>query len=347
MDYKRDLKEGMSGEDVFYIKNRLFDLGYYAEDIKQITSKTFRKDTTEAVLKLQKEQGFVEDGVITETVWNRIEAIYNTQPSQLDEFIAYLKSFADRAIYIWGGQTQVIRGGIVYKDDTFTKELGKAEDWIKKAETSTKNANRALKLYNSRKNTFEVIPCVDCSGYGTNWLYNKKRIASSDMTANGMKAKCTMINKSDLKRGDWVFRIYTSGDKKGRAYHIGYVIDEKLNVAEAKGRDDGAIIRPFDSDYWNAYGRPSYFADEINEEISYRIVFTRVLKNVSPRMNGDDVMALQVLLNEATDADLGVDGIFGRKTERAVMEYQELKGLKVDGKAGEDTITTLGGIWTR
>ena len=64
-------------------------------------------------------------------------------------------------------------------------------------------------------------------------------------------------------------------------------------------------------------------------------------------MNGDDVMALQVLLNEATDADLGVDGIFGRKTERAVMEYQELKGLKVDGKAGEDTITTLGGIWTR
>lgn len=345
MNYQRDLKEGMSGEDVFYIKNKLFALDYYEEHIKQITSKTFRKDTTQAVLNLQKEQGFAEDGIITETVWNRIEALYSTQPSQLDEFIAYLKSFADRAIYIWGGQTQVIRDGIVYKDDTFTKELGKAEAWIKEVETSTKNANRALKLYNSRKNTFEVIPCVDCSGYGMNWLYNKKHMASSDMTANGMKGKCQLIDKSDLKRGDWVFRTYKSGENKGKAYHIGYVVDEKLNVAEAMGRDDGVVIRPFDSNYWNAYGRPSYFADEIDEELSYRIVFTRVLKKVVPMMKGDDVMALQVLLNEATAADLAVDGIFGSKTERAVREYQELKGLKVDGKAGEKTITALGGIW--
>lgn len=345
MEYKRDLKQGMRGEDVFYIKNRLFALGYYAAHIKEIKSKTFGKDTTEAVLKLQKEEGFAEDGVITEVVWNRIEAICKTEPTALDEFISYLKSFADRAIYIWGGQTQVIKGGIVYKDDSFKKELGEAEAWIKDKETSTKNANRALKLYRSRKDEFEVIPCVDCSGLGMNWLYNKKRIAPSDMTAHGMKGKCRMINKSDIKRGDWVFRIYKSGDKKGRAYHIGYVIDDRLNVTEARGRDDGVVTRAFDSDYWNAYGRPSYFADEINEEISYRIIFTRVLKKASPMMRGDDVMALQVLLNEATDADLGVDGIFGSKTERAVREYQKLKGLKVDGKAGENTITALGGIW--
>lgn len=345
MEFTRILKEGMSGEDVFYIKNRLFALGYYEEHIKQITSKTFRKDTTQAVLNLQKEQGFTEDGIITETVWNRIEALGASKPTLLDEFIQYLESFVNRAIYIWGGQTQVIRDGVVYKDDSFTKELGKAEDWIKKVETSTKNANRALKLYNSRKNAFEVIPCVDCSGYGMNWLYNKKRIAPSDMTANGMKGKCRLIDKSDLKRGDWVFRTYKSGENKGKAYHIGYVVDDKLYVVEAMGRDDGVVKRAFDSNYWNTYGRPSYFADEIDEELSYRIVFTRVLKKVSPMMRGDDVMALQVLLNEATGADLAVDGIFGSETERAVREYQTLKGLKVDGKAGENTITALGGIW--
>ena len=30
---------------------------------------------------------------------------------------------------------------------------------------------------------------------------------------------------------------------KGKAHHIGYIVDESLNVIEAKGRDDGVVKR--------------------------------------------------------------------------------------------------------
>lgn len=274
--------------------------------------------------------------------------------ANLQDFINYLNSFVNRAIYIWGGQTQVIRGGIVYKDDSFKKELGEAAAWIKDKETSTKNANRAIKLYNSRKNKYDVIPCVDCSGLGMNYLQNKTGIFGSDMTANGMKGKCTLISKSDLKKGDWVFRTYKSGSNKGRAYHIGYVVDDNLNVVHSKGRDDGTVKEAFSSTYWNTYGRPKIFADEINGNesndnkpvVAGGVPIARNLKYTSPMMAGDDVKELQKLLNNANGAGLAPDGKFGKLTKNAVKAYQKAKGLTQDGIAGKKTVTALGGNWT-
>lgn len=265
--------------------------------------------------------------------------------TRLDEFIEYLNSCVGNAIYIWGGQTQVIKDGIVYKDDTFKKQLGEAEAWIRKTETSTKNAERALKLYNKVKGTGRVLRTVDCSGLGMNWLYNKKKLASGDMTANGMKGKCTKIDKSLLCKGDWVFRVYKSGSDKGRAYHIGYVVDNNLNVVESRGRDHGVVKKPFDSSYWNYYGRPSFFENDIADTETYVTLFNRVLKKTTPMMSGDDVRALQILLNEATGLDLAVDGKLGNKTANAIEKFQKEKGLVVDGKAGEKTIEALGGTW--
>lgn len=264
----------------------------------------------------------------------------------LDNFLDYLNSFSNRGIYIWGGQKQVIKDGKAYEDDSLKALLGSAEAWIKKAETSTGNANKAIKLYNSRKDKYSVIPCVDCSGLGMNYLQNKAGIYGSDMTANGMKGKCTLIDKGQLKKGDWVFRTYKTGSKKGRAYHIGYIVDDNLNVVHAKGRAYGVVKEAFSSSYWNTYGRPKCFADEINGNIpEYTAVFTRLLKKKSPLMTGEDVSALQILLNHANNAGLAVDGKFGNKTKAAVKAYQKEKGLKVDGIAGKNTITALGGVW--
>lgn len=266
--------------------------------------------------------------------------------AELQKFIDYLNSFVDRAIYIWGGQTQVICDGIVYKDDTFKKQLGTAEAWIKKVETSTSNANKAIKLYKSRKDDYNIIPCVDCSGLGMNYLYNKTGIFSSDMTANGMKGKCTLTDKSKLKKGDWVFRTYKSGKDKGRAYHIGYIVDDNLKVVHSKGRAYGVVKEPFNSSYWDTYGRPKVFAAEIEgADKPSDVVFVRNLKRTYPMMTGEDVKELQRLLNEKDCAGLAVDGKFGDKTKKAVKAYQKAKGLKVDGIAGKNTITALGGKW--
>lgn len=48
----------------------------------------------------------------------------------------------------------------------------------------------------------------------------------------------------------------------------------------------------------------------------------------------DDVMLVQYLLNSTTDAALAVDGLFGKKTQKAIRMFQKLWGGRcvVDGK---------------
>lgn len=250
----------------------------------------------------------------------------------LNEFIAYLEEqIKNHSIYVWGAQGQGY------------PTLNEA--WIKSKESNPTHRANALKKYREAvaAGCEKTCRAFDCSGLGMYWLYNLKKIYKSDMTANGMKGQCNVIAKSAIKRGDWVFRVYKSGANKGKAYHIGYVVDDQLNVIEAKGRAYGVIKSKFDSAYWNAYGRPKVFKAEIEKEPEPKVfVFTRLLKK---GLKGEDVKHLQELLNKANGANLAADGDFGTKTYKAVRAYQKLMGLTVDGIAGKNTIKTLGGVW--
>jgi len=58
-------------------------------------------------------------------------------------------------------------------------------------------------------------------------------------------------------------------------------------------------------------------------------------------MRGEDVRELQNKL-ASLGYDVGpVDGIFGPRTERAVIEFQKNNGLKVDGIVGPQTYDML------
>lgn len=143
-----------------------------------------------------------------------------------------------------------------------------------------------------------------------------------------------------MRRGGWVFKKYTSGDKKGQAYHIGYVVDDALNVIEAKGRDHGVVKAPLSEGKWNAYGRPEYYAAEIkaaggndpekntNGGAAGGWEVARVLKVAKPLMKGDDVKALQAALiaNNYHCGVTGIDGIYGKNTAYAVRCFQSAKG---------------------
>ena len=256
----------------------------------------------------------------------------------LKEFLKHLEDqVKNHSIYIWGAQGQ-----------TYPTLC---EEWIKKKETGTHRTN-ALKMYKQAVDTGCQKTCraFDCSGLGMYWIQNVQGLSKYDMSANGMMAKCEIIQKSQLKKGDWVFRVYTSGSDKGKAHHIGYVVDDALNVIEAKGRAYGVVkngLNAFGENYWNAFGRPSYFKKEIEKaqpDIPELIV-SRNLRLRGPRMTGDDILALQHALREAGMGRMDVDGVFGVFTQRAVKEYQKLKGLTVDGIAGKNTIEALGGIW--
>lgn len=261
----------------------------------------------------------------------------------LQKFIDYLnEQAANHSIYVWGGQGQ-----------NYTKIT---ESWIKSMETSTTNANRAIAYWKKQiaAGYEKVLRAYDCSGLGMYYLQNLEKIYSYDMSSNTMmKTLCTSVTKANLKKGDWVFRTYTSGDNKGNAYHIGYVVDDALNVVESKGRDDGVTKRSLNANgagYWNAFGRPKVFKEEIENTSSGTasvdiLKITRKLKLETPYMRGDDVLWMQTRLTGLGYSVGTVDGVFGSKTKAAVQSFQKAKGLVVDGVAGESTITALGGIF--
>ena len=62
-------------------------------------------------------------------------------------------------------------------------------------------------------------------------------------------------------------------------------------------------------------------------------------------MKGDDVKNLQKALDHEGYAVGSIDGIFGTRTRDAVKAFQKIKKLTVDGIAGKNTITALGGRW--
>lgn len=260
----------------------------------------------------------------------------------LNQFIEHLEEQArNHGIYVWGAQGQT--------GETIT------EAWIRHMETSAKNADRAIAFWKRQlaEGHGNTLRAFDCSGLGMYFLKNLHGLYKNDMSANGMRGKSREIAKSDLRRGDWVFRLYTSGKSKGKAYHIGYVVDDDLNVIEAKGRDDGVVKRHLTASsatYWNAFGRPDVFAAEIDGESEtpeQGWTLGRLLKKTVPHMTGADVKAAQAALiaQGFSCGTSGADGIFGAATNAATHLFQRAHGLTQDGVIGKKTCAALGGTW--
>jgi peptidoglycan hydrolase-like protein with peptidoglycan-binding domain len=259
---------------------------------------------------------------------NIIKTERNLKLSRLQEFIDYLEEQVKiGSIYVLGSQGQ-----------TGTQIT---ESWIKYREHYVAyNYNRAIALWKERiKAGFTSLRAYDCSGLGIYWLYNLKRIFSGDLSANGMYGKCTPISRTSLKKGDWVFRKKTTG----RKYHIGYIVDDELNVIESMGRSDGVVKRPLNASgtsYWNAYGRPNAFKSEI-EANDAPAGYTRLLKLVNPYMSGSDVLAVQTKLQELGYFKGSLGGNFGPITQAAVIAFQKANKLEVDGIVGIKTWNAL------
>ena len=76
------------------------------------------------------------------------------------------------------------------------------------------------------------------------------------------------------------------------------------------------------------------------------IVLSRIIKLSTPRMWGDDVLALQTLLNTKGYDSGTPDGNFGPKTQTAVIAFQKANGLVPDGFVGTNTLKYLNGNQT-
>jgi Putative peptidoglycan-binding domain-containing protein len=228
---------------------------------------------------------------------------------QATEFTEYLKEqVRNHSIYVWGAQGQ--------KKPTITKE------WIRKREKTKRNADRAIAHWEKevRAGYGDVLRAFDCSGLGT-YFFLKNGLIDHDVNAEGLRKLCKRVEKRAIREGDMAFRM-----QNGRAVHVGYVIGGN-RLIEAKGRDDGVVesrISGFDR-----FGRPPFFG-------------ARELRLADPYMRGEDVRTLQRALKEQGFDPGQLDGVFGKKTERAVKRFQRSVGLKADGIAGRRTFAALG-----
>jgi hypothetical protein len=257
--------------------------------------------------------------------------------SNLSDFITYLNEQIGQP-YLWGGQhTKLTPENYktvihkVEKDSGGYDGLTYEQAVIEFCEKLFKKGQKVLYAY-------------DCSGLGMYWLQNIKKLYKSDMNANGMMSKCELHIDQTPKKGWWVFRL---NDKSSRAVHIGYMIDDKYLV-EAKGRKYGVVKTKFAKKKWHKWGIPDIFKSQILDSESEnhnedRFVFNRILKY---GCRGEDVKQLKQLLYEHGYKSLSRSNPnYLSKTVSVVKQYQKDNGLAVDGKAGPQTIASLGGIY--
>ena len=311
---RRTLKIGMSGDDVKELQQLLIAYGFRC-DMGEPDG-TFGNATDGAVRMYQDARGLKVDGVVGKNTWAALDM---EEPDEQEgdgfvpaglmaEFIAYLRvQYENHGIYVWGAQGET--------GTTIT------EAWIKLMERkSATNAKRAIAYWQKQVQAGygDVLRAFDCSGLGMYFIQNLHRL-SGDRNAQGMRGLCKKINRSELRAGDWVFRI--SDDN---AYHIGYVVDNEKHIIHARGRDHGVVseyLNDNGSGYWNGYGRPTVFDNEPEKE--------RDLMLDNPYMRGDDVLALQeTLLFLGYDEVGDADGVYGPNTDKALRSFQDrAKGM--------------------
>ena len=153
----------------------------------------------------------------------------------IEKFIKWLKKQIG-SIYVWGGQGEVAFN----------------EDWIRKMETSEKNAERAIAFFKKQlKAGIEPLAAYDCSGLIVRFLLDND-IIQSDMTSAGLYALSSKIKRDALSAGDLVFRHNGTS-----IHHVGVFIGGNM-VIHAKGRDVGVVMEHIDANgeaYWNRFGR--------------------------------------------------------------------------------------------
>ena len=225
----------MRGDDVKHAQERLIVHGY------NITADgIFGKKTYNAVREFQAAKKLSIDGIIGKNTLAALDEDPKVTPPapKVDEelqadFMAYLYKQLGN-IYCWGGNGE------------------DATDYaIDVMENSASNKRRAKAfLAKQKKAGVQNIKMYDCSGLISRWLQDHG-LAKGKCNCNKLWVMSSRITKTELRPCDLLFRG-SDTDKS----HVGVYVGNGM-VIEAKGRDDGVIIRPIDAttNYWTYYGR--------------------------------------------------------------------------------------------
>jgi len=242
MPWTRNLKKGVSGDDVVAAKNRLLELGYYADHITTLTRKTFGADTVEAVRRFQTQMGLTVDGVIGKETWAALfgdslpaEPVKKAEPSALALKMCSLARERIGDIYVWGasGMTDLSDSAIRAKDSD----------------------PRAIAFRDKQyKYGFSDLMAHDCSGF-ISWLMRQVGAWDTRRDCDELWKLCTVVQRSELIPGDFLFRVSSSNSEDET--HIGLYCGRGI-VIHDKGRDVGVVLEGINhggSGYWHKAGR--------------------------------------------------------------------------------------------
>lgn len=296
MVYTRVLKFRMSGEDVFYIKNCLFALKYYASTITAIRNKGFGYDTLKAVKKFQvnnKDNNGVQlddDGKVGRLTWGAIVREYEKLTA-----VSLLKSYT----HISEEKRKLIERDLAGVSETRKKIVLEILQWCH--DHTVGGEPRSLyiigaNLYNIEKQIFyptvsyiekrassrpsyfsggrkewmisqiqknPKLPASDCSGMEVGYM-RKFGIKTFDATANSLcsNTHSTKINKSSLKPGDWVGKDGHIGTYVGGGYVVefyGGAFTCALTALNSRTAYNFITKRLSTGSAWTKFRRPRYY----------------------------------------------------------------------------------------
>lgn len=227
----------------------------------------------------------------------------------LAEFIQLITQHIDRAIYVWGGQGQIVT----------------SETQIRRMEQTVGDADRAIALWNKRKAAgIDPVYMFDCSGLII-WALQKLGLIDYDTTADGLRRLSKPTTSPRV--GDFAFKI----NADGRAYHVGIVTREGY-ITEAKGRDYGVVERLAGAS-WSAFGTNPFI--DTNMEVSG---LKKGDTGEAVKLWQTDLLAAGYKMTSTDGAtEYGADGNFGGATERATIAFQLASGLPGSGVVGDLT----------
>lgn len=190
---------------------------------------------------------------------------------------------------------------------------------------------------------------ADCQGLLDWYLGTETNANGNYLRYCTDKGLCSAITRPYVI-GEAVFNG-SSSKKTHVGWVCGFMPDGDPLVVEERGLSYGCVITRMSKRSWKYRGLMTKVFD-YNEagkqpEVSGAFVFTRVLKY---GCKGVDVIELKKLLiaagyGKGITANTTSSGNFYGSTRTQVKAYQKDNGLTVDGKAGKNTITALGGIW--
>lgn len=289
MEFTRNIKKGMSGDDVLYAKQRLVELGF----LHAATKRTFGSDTLKAVKAFQNANGLEADGIVGVLTWTALFSDNTDKP--IVEAVAIPERFSAAArLAIGAALAQVselrreisldalqwaveadaspeamtgfyIRGGNLYNKDLSLNVMteSKLKAYFRKSNYAPyfDGGRDDLMMKTAMRSMFQLPGC-DCSGMIVG-LMRKHKVYDSgfDANANTLGASHT-VRTSNPQAGDWACRSGHIGLYVGGGYvveAVGGAYGIQLTKANNRRVFNFLTRKTQKFSAWNYYGDPKRY----------------------------------------------------------------------------------------